>query len=78
VKCVLTLLFYFIVSDIAAQKKNSLQLLNKTGVSLSYEYLGDVYSTRGKKEKAVEWFRKALTIDPSKKEIGQKIPGLGL
>ncbi len=48
------------------------------GVSLWYEYTGDVYSAQGNKQKASEWFHKALTIDPSKKGIEQKIHELGL
>lgn len=47
-------------------------------VSLWCEYLGDVYSAEGDKENAMLWLKKALLLDPTKKEIEMKITAIGL
>lgn len=38
-----------------------------------YEYIGDVYMASEDHEKALVWFKKALTVEPLKKEIEKKI-----
>lgn len=42
-----------------------------------YEYIGDVYSASEDNEKALIWFKKALAVEPFKKEIEKKILDLG-
>jgi CubicO group peptidase (beta-lactamase class C family) len=41
-----------------------------------YEYIGDIYSAQGKKEYAIDWYKKALAADPAKKEIERKMAAL--
>jgi CubicO group peptidase (beta-lactamase class C family) len=40
------------------------------------EYIADVYAAWGKKAQALEWYKKALVLSPSNKEIEQKINSL--